>query len=383
MPLLRDRVGTFTIRASALTSNPVAVVVEGIQREIALTSLSRATDGRDNRTGDPAFDRRVASTGNIVLLRALLGHECRKQWLHALDAFPGLSASHGRIVCRLQSPSETEVQSVAECMVGLAARLAPLETAALCERLVRVVRDDQVADVRARALDTLCARFPGPVAATVALHALRDRDPVVRFHAALVVGPPGFDELEALLADGSLAPHLRSQTARAAIRSLPRERAAGPLLGLLVAPHEESVRISAARALAGYRLREVTPSLCLVLPGAPASVRPALIEALGLLGDETVEPLLLAALSTTDSDEKRASITALARIGTVRAVEPLRECGAAFRRESFDAVARIQARTRGAGAGQLSVPASGGSAGSLAVAESGGLRIAEPGIRRI
>lgn len=381
MPLLRDRVGDLTVRVSSLSSNPVAVVVEGIQREIALTPLGRSSDARDNRTGDAAFDRRVAATGSIVLLRALLDHECRTQWLSALDAFPGLTASHGRVSCRLHGPSETEVHAVAECMITLAVRLAPLEPRALCDRLARVVRGDRVADMRARALDTLCARFPGPVSAAVAFEALRDPDPVVRFHAALVVGPPGFDELEALLADPSLAPHLRSQAARAALRSLPRERAAGPLLAMLVAPYEESVRVSAARALAGYRLREVVPSLCLVLPEAPPAVRPALIDALGLLGDETVEPLLLAALSSADAEEKRAAITALARVGTVRAVGPLRERGGAFSREALEAVARIQARTRGAGAGQLSAPATGETTGSLAVAEGGGLRIV-PSVRR-
>ena len=112
---------------------------------------------------------------------------------------------------------------------------------------------------------------------------------------------------------------------------------------------------------------------CAGLPGAagrPRQRRPRQPETLLLLG-----------LQDDDAGVAQTAARALGQVGTIDAVEPLREHAAALlpselRAAARQAIAEIQARLTGAEAGQLTL--AGGEAGALSLAgEGGGLSLAK------
>lgn len=104
--------------------------------------------------------------------------------------------------------------------------------------------------------------------------------------------------------------------------------------------------------------------------------RPELPLALGALGPAdgpSAEQVLLAALAHPSLEVVRASVPPLGRVGTVRAIPPLLECGERYeadpevRRAVRQTVAEIQSRLPGASPGQLSI--AGTEAGQVSLVE--------------
>jgi HEAT repeat protein len=102
----------------------------------------------------------------------------------------------------------------------------------------------------------------------------------------------------------------------------------------------------------------------------------AAAAALGALGDARAESSLLKSIGSKAHELQLAAARALGRLGTVRSVEPLltlldsRRLDAMGRQSVRHAVASIQSRLVGAGAGQISLAQS--------AAESGRLSLAKP-----
>jgi hypothetical protein len=112
--------------------------------------------------------------------------------------------------------------------------------------------------------------------------------------------------------------------------------------------------------------------------------------ALGTAGNAAAEPALIPALQREQEDLLIAAANALARVGSVAAVLPLKEAAERFprnpelQRATRQAIAEIQSRLPGASPGQLSLAGTEAGQLSLAQDEAGQLSLAaspaeEPG----
>jgi hypothetical protein len=204
-------------------------------------------------------------------------------------------------------------------------------------RIAANIEREPVDGVRLKALATLAREFPGHSATRERLKAaLQDRSDEVRLRAATALGDEGRDTLLEILtraADDSCV----ARAVGALGEHLPAERA------------ESTLR----RAL-GAGTRRETALACL--------------EHLRTRGRSDAEGLVVEALRSSDDAIVEAAARTLGQIGTVAAVTPLLEAsGSGGRAACRQAIAEIQSRLPGAGAGQLSIAS--GEAGALSLAE--------------
>lgn len=212
----------------------------------------------------------------------------------------------------------------AECLRELARLAAARRTPfeSVPGRLARHATEEALAPVRENGLRALVRKYPNHAATgRAAAECLSDPDPSVRFVAALGSGATGVPVLAALAADEF----------------------------------------------------------------ASAAQRTRAIRALASKGDAAAETPLLRALTTPLGSSAVAIVRALGRVGTVRAVAPLRSVvprtSDPIRSAALEAIASIQSRIEGGGHGSLSVASvAGGAAGALALSsDAGRLELAPPG----
>ncbi len=314
---------------------------------------------REIEIGDAPFDDRVFIQGRAPVAFAVLGPEVRGPLARLLAGRVPIGSGEPVSVSASLADDRLEVRVRESGFFNANRELLP----AILERVLEVARSLSVAgdlpdriaanleretsdDVRLRALATLAREYPSHPATRERLRAaLRDRSDEVRLRAATALGDEGRETLVDILtraaedscvarAVAALGQHLPAELAEATLR----------------------------RALAAGTRRE-TVLACL--------------EHLRAHGRPEAEALVIEALHQEDGAVADAAARTLGRIGTVAAVAPLLEASAGGRGVCRQAIAEIQSRLPGAGAGQLSIAA--GEAGelSLAGADPGSLSLAE------
>lgn len=364
------------VRATITGGGRVTILVDGVVRDLSIGARGVFTLGAiDQKTGDADFDANVRVTGNSLTSRSLLDAATRDAIRAALRRFPRMTVNAGIVEW---SGRPVSVESAARELLELASRLLPPD---LLAGLEKSALTDPAPEMRLRALELLCGRFRGaPETRSIATSALADAEPSIRLRAALFLGPVGHDELATLAANEALSANLRAEAVRGTVQ-LPVERAAEIVRDALT-DRRETVRRSAIHAVQRMKLANCNDRLGVLVRRATPQQQLAIVEAAAATEHFSAEVPLLAALEVGPPDVQLAAIRALGPLGTIRSVEPL----LAMRGTQImlgklgpaagEAVAAIQARLAGAGAGQLALsePATGGQI-SFPGAERGSLSV--------
>jgi hypothetical protein len=220
--------------------------------------------------------------------------------------------------------------------------------------------------LRLRSLQLLESEFAGQASHKAAIaDGLLDDDVAVRIEAARQGKDPA--PLAAIASDRAIDPVLRTR-AMAAHERVASKDAQVELLTELVTDPAESVSLLAITELKAHRAPGLGKRFIRLLDVAEGERLHALLDAVSVLGDSSLEAPLCDALWRLDDEGKRLLCAALAELGTVVSVPVLRQVsqeasaltGRALRSEAERAIARIQSRLAGAEAGQVSVLVAGG-----------------------
>ena len=261
-------------------------------------------------------------------------------------------------------------------------------------RLREIFRSDPSALARQKAFALLLDREALTVAERDALlaGALDDPDAGIRLRACIHRGDASSRIAEIARETNALA-STRTEALEYVERNGSRALAGKTALGCLEAAHE-SVRTLAAGMAGRFGVREAVPVLVARTREKTSDEEMAAVAtALGELGDPEAEPALLELLERHAAGNRELRIEvvhALARVGTAASVPALRaiEGGALIagdlERAATAAIATLQSRLEGAGAGQISIAEPADEAGALTVADTeGALSVAAAGKKRI
>jgi hypothetical protein len=322
-----------------------------LRREGLATAFQKSFVGlREMEVGDASFDEQLFVQGQAPVAFAVLGPEVRGPLARLLGGQLAIGAGEPVSVAASLGDDHLEVRVRESGFSNANRERLPailryvLEAARtlvvgpdLPARIAANIEREPMDGVRLKALATLAREFPGHTVTRERLQAaLLDRSDEVRLRAATALGDEGRDTLLEILtraADDSCV----ARAVGALGEHLPAELA------------ENTLR----RALAAGTRRE-TALACL--------------EHLRARGRPEAEGLAMEALRGPDDAVVEAAARTLGRIGTVAAVTPLLGASGAGRRATCrQAIAEIQSRLPGAGAGQLSIAS--GEAGALSLAE--------------
>lgn len=361
-----------------------------------------------HQIGDPPFDHAFLASGGEAEALAILDGETR-QLLLALDVAvrpetdrvpPGRSRvvrprggdhtfvriGDGRLHLRSAMPLEEREPEVRRLGLALATLLARSHD--VPERLLANVRGERLPMLRNRSLRWLVERFPGtePTRRAAELAVVELSTPM-RLVAATALGPAGLCFLRELVDDPHLRPEVRAEALERWIDGLdPAALSEGLEVCLTHAPAGLGDLSRAAARLAGRGVTQATIGRLVQLALLePAELASPIVEGLTRSGAPLAETALLALLDRAQAPLRRRVIEALREVGTLQAVEPLRQLASArggeHRALARDAVKAIQGRLSVAGRGALSIAAGGrtdGGALSLASDARGGLSLGAP-----
>jgi HEAT repeat-containing taxis protein len=226
--------------------------------------------------------------------------------------------------------------------------------------------------------------FAGTTEAREASRALLDDgSPWVRLAAARFLQDE-IDVLESLARDRLVPDQAASEAVALLAARLEPERA-GPILVDVLKSRTGDTQRQAIEELGRLRHASALGPLVVVMERADPRTAAAAATALGALGDPRAETSLLGFLGRDAAEVRLAAARALGGLGTVRSVAPLlallesRGLDAAARHAIRGAIASIQSRLVGAGAGQLTVASTESESGrlSLSGSEAGALSLAD------
>jgi HEAT repeat protein len=359
----------------------------------SVEEVPRIAIGPDIAVGDERFDTAVDVRGERTSVLAVLDDETRARVLVRVGLEGGVVENDE---VRWEGDEVVDGQRLEEIVRDLLALVTGLRDprAEIPARLARNAAEDPVAGVRVanlRALQRESAEFA--LARSVSQAALEDEAPAVRLAAAQFLGKEGVQTLRDLVESGPLIDAgVRLDALRLLVRRAPRETVL-PLLDRILddLPNPEQGRtVIDGRVVEGPQLLvwRQAASACGALQHAGATARliaalgrldppsaNVVAEALGAIGDPAAEPALIGILGSEDTDAAVAAAHALGRIGSAAAVEPLlaRVDGALtdriLRDVAREAVEAIQARLRGAEAGQLGLAEAANMQGQLAISD--------------
>lgn len=355
-----------------------------ITAEGMASALGKLVVGEDTHTGDAVFDQKALVRGDPHEILATFDAPTREAALAVLAL--GAYLTDHRITLRQGGfhRDRDEIIQKTRTLLALGERLAAAGRIPVHERLAAIAGGDPLAPVRRNALDALLmreaqARAPQAVVDGAVKRALEDPDATIRLTAA-TSGRAGLAQsrqtLTAIAWSPEAADAIRAR-AFAALGTLDGVDRPDDLLDALLEGGSES-RVAAIGMLGrrGCAASRVTP----FATRADAATRAAVALALEQAGDPSAQPLLLTMAGDTDEAVRMAAIQALGAIADVGAVETLLPLmrgvfGGPLKQAAQQAVAKIQSRTTGAGAGQLSVSDAPAGAGALSTvaAEEGAL----------
>lgn len=379
------KVDTFTQSTGKSSTTYTRVQVETelpssfrLQPEGLGTSFTKTFVGEDFQLGDAAFDASilVRAPGREALV--WLGPDARRAILAAVSGM-GARFKDGTLtfhkVGYVSDPERLAnyTQTLLDAARALASDGRPAQ-----QRLLSNVWQDRNPGYRRKCVDALLeAGRGGRMGAEVPAHMLHD--PALRLVSASGAGADGWDTLRALATDTSVDGWIRSKALRRAL-------AIGPPDGtrqLIEQVVEGGVGDPLAAALEAANNMRFAPPLASLRAAAQrgdAAIAAAVAASLGYSRDPGAPPLLVSMLATEHSDTQLAICGALGQVGGRAEVEhllPLTKglfADGGLKRAARDAVATIQSRLAGAGAGHLSIDDGVQDSGALSVREhEGGL----------
>ena len=332
------------------------VAISGLAPEIGLergglgSRLREAMGVGDLEVGDPAFDAEIAvASSEPLVARALLDANTRARVRGLFGAGFPVRVGGGTLEATLRrevgAPFRPDMETL-RALLELAHRLEPFTRPE--KPLVRIVRADPLASVRAAALRALLESAPEHPKTREALRAaVRDKDPSIRLRAALAHGDEGLPALTALAVDAEIDDAISAEAVAALGTRFPLEAAV----------------MAVRRAARGERVRTGEAAVAVLAEG----------------GDPSAEPALVAALAVAEPSLAAAAAKALGRCGGVGAIPDLaraEEASGPVRRAAREAIALIQSRLTGATPGQVSLI--GGDAGQVSLAPTADGRLSLP-----
>jgi HEAT repeat protein len=331
--------------------------------------------GDDVLTGDTAFDDMVEVRGEPSILLALLDREIRQR-VGELVRFDGVLKAGQLMSWAPMTYSPGEVAGPLRLSLWLARELSS-PGGGVCERLARNAKTDPHSGVRLWNLLQLHEQFPETKSAREASQEdLKDPSPWVRLAAARFLKAEGLQVLEHLARD-RVVPESAAAEAVALLAARYPAAQAGPLLLTALKTHSGEARRQAVEELGRIRYVPARGALIVLLDTADPQTASTAAAALAGIGEATAEGPLLKAMESDARELRLASARALGTVGTAASVEPLlaflgsRGLDAETRQAIRDAVAAIQSRLSGAGAGQLSLAATPAGSGWLSVPAPG------------
>lgn len=353
-----------------------------IRAERLGTMAEKIVAGEDLQTGDPEFDARAYVRGDEASTLAVLDCATRTQLLRLL-AERGAALSDRRITftCPWEMLNGVELEAAVQDALAVASRLR-LAGRSLPALLAQNATSDPLPAVRFRNLRLLLARHAAsPEAGRACRQAVHDEgDTAIRIAAARALGPEGWEHLERIAQSEACEEAHRIAALQALNRDLPRDRLLPLLEGLATARVDGVVRLACRTLLdRGCRLR--VGQMLAALPAVDAPTAIAFAHDLGELRTKDAEAALVGLLRRPEAEVKAVAAEALARSGSVRAIEPLLACAASgrflldahLRRIVAEAVKSIQSRLGDqASRGQLSVATAAADHGFLSLAQEGG-----------
>jgi hypothetical protein len=350
------------------------VSVAGPRIPRGLRFAAESGRGEDILTGDSVFDELVEVHGEPSLVLALCDKELRQKVAVFVGNGGRLEAEQLNYRTRLQL-SQAEIPAALRLTVGMANELSFSDGGGICQRLARNALSDPLPGVRLLNLLQLHDGFPGTGEARDASRAaLADSSPWVRLSAARFLGDEGLTVLEDLARDRQIFDQAAVEAVALLAARLPVDRA-GPLLVDVLESRAGDAHRQAVEELGRLRYAPALGPLMVVLERADPRNAAVAAAALGSLGDARAESSLLKSLWGEAHEVRFAAARALGGLGSVRSVPPLLtlldsgRLDAAGRQCVREAVASIQSRLVGAGAGQLSVAANAPESGRLSLAK--------------
>jgi hypothetical protein len=268
-----------------------------------------------------------------------------------------------------------QVPEMVKKMTRLGNRLS-LSSADIPRRLADNVIHDPVTSVRQRNLEILIDKFPGHEESVRAARAARRFDhPATRMLAGRFLGIEGLPVIRDLVMEPAVDHWIRVQALTHYLASSGREKALALIAELL--PDLEPGFLSPIIA-AGVRFRDTALMNTLFTHVDDLGDEDATELATGIVqtGNETVESGLLLLLKRSSDTVRLAAVKALARTGSIAAVEPLLELtrgtlvptGSELKTAAREAIDQIQHRLGDVEEGRLSFPATSEYDGGLSVA---------------
>ncbi len=330
-------------------------------------------------TGDTVFDSSIFLSGPPDVLLAIFDSEMRSALLR-MTSDSSILVGLGVVTASVREGRVHGVRILfLRSLVRFASRLgSEIDVAAA---LARNAREESPAAVRAQNLRALLAAYgDSPIAKGALESARQDPFPQMRILAARELRAEGVGDLLALLDDESIGDALGAEVVQALGRHFPADRLE-PSLRLALRRRRLQTAGACAELAGRMRLPSCGSTLRRIVEVEKADLAATAAIALGQLGAEDAEAVLIAAIERDEPELTAAAVAALGRVGTVAAVAALRQVGErssaidGMTRAVDSAIASIRARSPGANPGQLSLAQSAVGALSLPIGAPGALTL--------
>lgn len=360
---------------------------ESIRKTINLSKegfLSGILGGRDIEIGCPTFDANTFissySRNSEAEVSAILDEETR-ELVSRYVVRAGAKVAGGQIT-HSKSNSINDAPRIIKGLIKLARHLS-MENFEIAGRLAKNALEDPLSSVRLRNLTLLQEQFrSGKEALETSVALLHDANDSIRLAAAMFVGEEGIRVVLDIAQSRDVLIDLRIK----ALQHLASETRSEELIGIseaLLTEKDPRLQRMGIHALGRMQHRPALDSLIALLDSREVPTILEVVKAIESIGDSSAEPALVGLLDRENDRATAAAIDALARIGTITAVEPLhgltKRLG--FKRSARLAIDSIQSRLGDVEAGRLSLAPTIDPEGALSLTgdpeKAGGLSLGE------
>ncbi len=385
--LVNKGAGTWHILAGEVRRRPIEIHLESEGRGWIQVEIKNAFPvglhlmrsgvymGTRFLSGDRSFDAIVhASAIEEADLTAMLTQEVRRITSKLLrnEMSQIIDARFEFVPKEIKHVNELEgmIQEFVRCV-----EIGEYDFGHLLERLKENALKDDDPAVRLNNIKTLWAKFTQtPEAMDVFRAAMKDGDDSVALTSAGYLGREGLGVICSRCPKA--AAHVALNTLKN-IKPLCETEEIGPVLVECLQSPFEDVRLFCETLLGEIRFGPSAPHLVSLWDRASAKEQAVLAEAVGRVGDVTLEEVLIGWLSPDFSRVRTAVANALGMLGGKNAVAPLRNLihgviNTNEERAAQSAIAQIQSRLGPAERGTLAVAETQSEEGAISLQEQGG-----------